>query len=467
MRKLSLFWKIYLSVLAVLFLPPAVIYCYDLWAENKMVHQVEAEFETRQAELLAFTQEMAREFERLIGVSTSEDKRATILSWVKKQRLDNGLDIYVTLDDSELPEQFSLRVQDSGARIAPPLAAMAQSPSGRVTVYSAQEPYEDWDELRTPLPARLFLLMAAIGTLISYFVVRYLVTPLRQMEEATTRIAGGDFSARVGDVAVAGQDELRKLGSAFNVMAEQVQSLLDCQKHLLSAISHELRSPLQRLNFALALIEEKGHGDVDQESLEQARLDVRRIDAMVEELLALTRSESALGMDNGRVALRELVLCLLEAERFDWNAENKGVEFHGEDVCVWGDAKLLDRAIRNLIHNAVRYSPAKGRVEVSLACEGSEAVLRVRDHGQGVPEEELEKIFLPFYRTGFARERVSGGTGLGLPIVRRVAEKHGGSCVATNTPGGGLLMTLRLPIYECSGDTQEEFSGKADPLPEV
>ena len=447
MKHLSLFRKIYLSVLAILALPAYGIYCFDLIRENSVMRQAEADFETRRAELAEVTREMAEDFERLADASASDDNREAILSWVRRRKLDSGMDIYVSFSDTEVPELFAVRVKSSGTRIAPPLAVTTHSESGRMTLYSVLEPYEDWDELRTPLPGRLFLWMLVAGTVGSYFVVRHLLVPLHELERATTRMAVGDFSARVDEAAVVGHDELRRLGTAFNSMAAEVERLLESQKRLLADVSHELRSPLQRLNVALALIGRNREMADDAIPLEQAKRDIRRIDAMVEELPTLTRAEASMGVEKEPVSLKELLTSLPESGKFEWCGEGRHIEFIGEDLYVRGDARLLSRAMRNVVSNAVRYSPPDGGIEITLTREGSESVLKVRDHGPGVAEEELEKIFLPFYRTESAQDKIKDGSGLGLPIVRRVAESHGGSCFAANAPGGGLVVTLRLPLY--------------------
>lgn len=452
MKRLPLFWKIYLSVLAILLFSALAIHSFDRWSESGAMHRAEAEFETRSAKLGNVMRELAKELEERVDLSESDDDREVVLSWVeqraKEKGLDSGLDLYVTLTGTQSPERFSIRVQDSGVRIAPPLAAMAKSPSGRIILYGAQEPYTDWDELKTPLPVGLFIFMVVFGAGICFLVVHHLMVPLRELEGATSRIAQGDFSARVGDIPSKGGDELQKLGASFNTMAEHMERLLESQKRLLVDISHELRSPLQRLHIALALIEKRGEGHVDGASLEQAHQDIRTLDAMVEELFVLTRSESGVEVNKEVVRLKELLASLIHTENFEWAEEDRNITLQGEEADVYGNARLLARAIRNLIHNALRYSPERSQVDVSLARESKEAVLRVRDHGPGVPEEDLENIFLPFYRTDAARERVSGGTGLGLSIVRRVAEEHQGSCVAANAADGGLVMTLCLPLYE-------------------
>ena len=449
MKRLSLFGKVYLVVLATLFLPAFTFYWTDRWIESDKIRQAMLNFEDSRFEIDKIVREIAEEFEILAYRSMTDDNSELMRLWIQEKRLSSGLDIYITHTDPELGvfEDFAVTVDRSGVRIAPPLATVATSASGRTVVFGVQQPYEDWDELRTPLPGRLFLLMGIIGALISYFMVRHFMHPLRELVKATERITHGNFSARVDDAAIAGQDELRKLGATFNVMAAHVQNLLESQKQLLIDISHELRSPLQRLHVMFALIETDGKEHIDPINLRRVEEDVRNIDAMIEELLTMAHAESSLlEYEQEEIFLKDYLLSIVESENFDWREEGKSAEFTGEDLRVLGNAKLLDRAMRNVIRNAMKYSPAGGKVEISLAKDEGEAVLRVKDHGCGVAEEDLEKIFLPFYRSKRTRDLASGGSGLGLPMVRRILESHRGSCVASNSPDGGLLMTLRLPL---------------------
>ena len=237
-------------------------------------------------------------------------------------------------------------------------------------------------------------------------------------------------------------------------MAARVQELLDGRKQLLIDISHELRTPLQRLGTIFVSIGEAEKGHVAPEVLKRAENDIKGIEELFEELLTLAQVESSLEYEREEVFLKDHLLSLVESDNYEWSKEGKSAEFTGEDLSVFGNAKLLGRAMRNVIHNAMRYSPAGGKTVISLVSDGADAVLCIRDYGCGVEEEELEKIFLPFYRTKSALALVRGGSGLGLPMARRILESHGGSCVASNAPDGGFMMTLRLPLM-LETDAQE------------
>ena len=450
MKRFPLFWKIYVVVLATLFLSVFGIRWLDQWFERAAILRAESEFEARKERLEVITRELAEELEQLADLYPLEGFYDAVLLWVRQKELDSGLDIFVSLDHvtpTGAAGYFSITVNEAAVRIAPPLVAIVTSVSGRTTVFSRQEPFRDWDELRTPLPHRLFFLMIIVGAAASYLLLRNFMTPLRALGKATSQMALGDFSVRIDESAASGQDELRKLGAAFNVMAAQVEKSLKTQKRLLADISHELRAPLQRLSLAFTLIENDiKDRQADDFALSQAKHDIRHMDYIIGELLGLARFEATEEPNLERVSLKTLLTSIVQSENFEWGHEGQRVEFCGEDVTVNGDPKLLGRAMRNVINNAARYSPAGSKVEVSLTSEGCEAVVRVRDHGDGVAEEDLENIFAPFYRAESAQTRTISGSGLGLAIVKRVMTGHGGTCTAENARDGGLLMTLRLPL---------------------
>ena len=448
MKRVPLFWKIYLVVLATLFLPAFGIYWFDRWFETVRLYRAESEFEERRASLEIMTRELAEAFEKLADISLSDDNREVVLAWVRQKGLESGLDIYVSMNSMEYAEpaeRFVVTVNDARVRIAPPLVASATTASGRTTLHSRLEPYEDWDELRTPLPRRLFFVMAIVGAAVSYLLVRNFMVPLGALNKAAEQVAGGNFSVRIDESITSGRDELRRLGAAFNVMTARVEKSLENQKRLLTDISHELRSPLQRLYLVFAMMEKKiKDRQADEFMLNQATHDIRHMDEMLEEMLSVARFEAAEELCLEKISLMELLASVSEAENFEWGKNR--IELRGEDVSVNGDLKLLRRAVRNVIHNAACYSPAESKVEVLMSSEGGEAVIRVRDYGDGIAVEELENIFQPFYRTESARITIKGGSGLGLPMARRIMESHGGVCVAETAQGGGLLVILRLPL---------------------
>ncbi|MGZ8432620.1 MAG: ATP-binding protein [Candidatus Deferrimicrobiaceae bacterium] len=311
-----------------------------------------------------------------------------------------------------------------------------------------------------PSPVEMFLnpygLTLRLGAvflvtgLISYFLARSLSAPLRTLRDATQQLASGDLSVRVGPSLEASRDETAELGRDIDRMAERIGDLLASQRRLLRDISHELRSPLARLNVALGLARRKAGADA-QGSLDRIEREAERLNDLIGELLTLAQLErDTRGIERIPVDLQILVGKIVEDADFEANVVNRRVRVvQNEPVTVTGVPELLRRAIENVVRNGVRFTSEDSAVEVRLSrsegISGSVARISVRDHGPGVPEESLAKLFEPFYRVTDARDRQSGGTGIGLAITQRAIKLHGGTVRAFNTPGGGMDVVLELP----------------------
>jgi len=293
----------------------------------------------------------------------------------------------------------------------------------------------------------MFILTAGI---VCYLLARYLSSPLVKLRDATRKLAEGDLTARVG-LTSRRRDELADLGRDFDVMAERIETLMTSQQRLLHDISHELRSPLTRLNIALELARQ---GDTSEASwaMDRIELESQRLNALINQLLALARMESAAETQTtSLVNLQALVSDVATDADFEARTQGKAVRVvRNEGGFLHGDEQLLRSAIENVVRNAVLYTREGTDVEISLGCkpadDGQCAVIRVRDHGQGVPNDALTEIFRTFYRVGDARDRQTGGVGLGLSISQRAVKVHGGTITATNAPGGGLLIEISLPV---------------------
>jgi len=229
-------------------------------------------------------------------------------------------------------------------------------------------------------------------------------------------------------------------------MAERISSLISAQKRLLADISHELRSPLARLSVALELAR-KNAIPAAAPALDRIEREADRVNELVGQLLTLTRLESgAEKIPPDLVSLEELVQQVVSDADFEAQPMFREVKIVRLDKCrVRGSWELLRSAVENVVRNAVRYTAEGTAVEVELRWKLDTALLSVRDHGPGVPPEELGHIFEPFYRVSAARDRASGGAGLGLSIAERTVKFHGGDISAENIPGG-LLVTIRLPL---------------------
>jgi two-component system sensor histidine kinase CpxA len=244
------------------------------------------------------------------------------------------------------------------------------------------------------------------------------------------------------------RDEFGILARDFNQMAVRLHSQMASKEALLRDISHELRSPLTRLRVGLGLAR-RGGGDVEIQ-FNRIERDIERLDALIGETLQLSRlSDPVQTFVCESVDLGLLLNEVIEDAQLEAIASAKSIEPSTIlDLCVDGNLELLRRAIDNVLRNAIRFEPSGGSVEVSTEVDGSGATIAVRDHGCGVPEPDLERIFEAFYRVAESRERSNGGTGLGLAITARIMALHGGYSKAPNAPDGGLIVELHFPHAE-------------------
>lgn len=325
------------------------------------------------------------------------------------------------------------------------------SPKGQRYMYVAHIPRPPFQPSFQTLGLRL-LVVLVIGGIFCYWLARYLTTPLLKLRTTTNELAGGNLGARVSTKLARRRDEVGQLGRDFNSMAERLESMVKAQQRLLGDISHELRSPLARLGVALGLARQRS-GPEANGALDRIERESDNLNEMISQLLTLTRLES--GTDGRRrteVDLAALVKEVANDADFEARSLNRSVQVVSSDNCsIKGVEELLRSAVENVVRNAVRYTPEGTSVEVALRRQngGSDniAVISVRDRGHGVPEEALEKIFRPFYRTEDARDRQSGGgTGLGLAITERAVQMHGGTVEAANANGGGLSVEMRLNL---------------------
>jgi len=289
-----------------------------------------------------------------------------------------------------------------------------------------------------------------ISGVICYLLTRYIAGPILRLRAAARELAAGNLGARAGGAMENRRDELGQLVRDFNQMADRIEVLLDSERQLIRDISHELRSPLARLNVALGLARQRAGAEAAPQ-LDRIEREAERLNEMIGRLLTLARLEGAVApSEQEPVLLSELVREVAEDAEFEAESRHCRVQVNAADECsTLGSPDLLRSAVENVVRNAVRYTAEGTEVQIDLTCVGSDgarwAAIRVRDHGPGLPESELNNVFRPFYRLANARERETGGTGLGLAISERAVRLHGGTIHASNAPGGGLLVEMRLP----------------------
>lgn len=295
---------------------------------------------------------------------------------------------------------------------------------------------------------RILLALVIIG-LVCFWTTRHITSPILELRKAANLLAQGNFATRVDPAALLRSDEIGDLSRDFDHMAAQIEILLASQHHLISDISHELRSPLARLGVALGIARRSANPESNA-SLNRIERETERLNELIGGLLSLARMES----DSSQIAkesvdLQQLVQEIVDDANFEAGARSRSVTITSSFACsIDGNHDLLRSAIENVVRNAINYTPEHTAVEVSLSPgqAGRTATIQVCDHGPGVPDSALKTIFEPFYRVEESRERVPGGTGLGLSITARAARRHAGSVEALNSPSGGLIIQISLPL---------------------
>jgi two-component system sensor histidine kinase CpxA len=328
---------------------------------------------------------------------------------------------------------------------------------GRYVLVDSMGPGGMFSNQPAALALRILAVLLTAG-LLCYLLARYIVAPVLKLRAVTRQVSGGDLSARVGPLLGKRRDELGAMARDFDAMAAQIEALMSAQTRLLRDISHELRSPLARLSVALDLVR-KRTGPEAEGHLARIEREAERLNEMIGQLLSLSRS-GAWAVRREPVDLAALVREVAEDADFEARGLNRAVEtVECDEFEMEGTPSLLRSAVENVVRNAVRHTPEGTAVKVSLrrVVEGGEtqAVLGVRDEGEGVPEEALSEIFRPFYRVDDSRTRETGGTGLGLAITERAVQLHGGTVMAANIPGGGFVVEIRLsPDGEIASESQ-------------
>lgn len=276
----------------------------------------------------------------------------------------------------------------------------------------------------------------------------YFAKPIRHLREGFARVAEGELAVRVSPGIGRRRDELADLGLDFDHMAARMQTLVDGQKRLLHDVSHEMRSPLARLQAAIGLARQQPER-IDDILLRLER-ESDRMNRLIGELLTLSRLEAGNAGAVGPVEMGELLQGIVEDARFEGEDRQVSVDYvPGRMALVMADGELLQRAIENVVRNALRYAPSGSRVRIATgvdvaAGEAGRFCIVVQDSGPGVAEPELAAIFTPFHR-GYAATP-GDGYGLGLAIARQVVRGARGEIRAGNVEGGGFRVSIELPV---------------------
>jgi len=377
-------------------------------------------------------------------------------SWVEQRRNDQ-LDVALfeegfNLAHAPLPEPVAYQIRELLAadslvlRPRPDLVVVSLRILGEDDVprqFIAYRRYpRPWAPVKEFLTLELLLSLAGIGV-VGWWLARGISQPVDAVAAAARGMAAGELSTRVDAQWAEGDDEMAMLARDFNAMATRIEALVTQERSVLQDVSHELRSPLARLRLNLALAQ-RGDGPPPPQLLAADR-EVSRLDRLLTEVLSLARLETDLpGMAREFCELGTLAQVCVDNLADAAKTAGSAIDIDApQPLFVHGSTALLERAIENLLGNALKYASGKPIHIVIRAEAGGLVGLRVIDQGPGVPAEELKNLFRPFFRGTNAP--LAEGQGLGLAIVARIARAHGGRATASAAPGGGLEVALLLP----------------------
>lgn len=389
--------------------------------------------------------------------------RPALEAWLRSEAMPDDVKIYVLDQDSvdilgrPLPRYLQGFIRDSvvgpaettqtnyrPVRLAPQLVdrngdayAFLVLPS-QITL---------WGSPATAIGLTLVALLVVAS--VAWLIARTFGRPIAELQHTVREIASGHIDARLPARITTRHDELGALASDFNSMADQIAALLAGRQQLMAELSHELRSPLARLQAALALAAHKQRIEsADRERIEQ---EIQRMDGVIGDLLRFSRLGTTPAIQRRLLRLAPLLAALVADEEIEAGARGCRLQLRSTpELAVIGDPELLRSGLENILRNAIRYSPPYAEVEISAGITADNVVISFADRGPGVPADDLARIFEPYYRSSGSTD--SGGTGLGLAIARRVFEAHGGSVSAMARHGGGLVVTARIPVAEVMAD---------------
>jgi len=320
---------------------------------------------------------------------------------------------------------------------------MLGGPEAQMLVIGMRMPDDRWLNMHLPMPPPriwqsrhfigAFLMMSLVSALVTWWAVRRLTAPVLTLARAAEAL-GRDVNAP--PLAEEGPSEITMAAVAFNTMAARIRRFVQDRTFMLTAIGHDLRTPITRLKLRVEFID-------DEEMRRKLLADIDELSAMVNATLAFGRDVAA-EEPVGTVDLAELVRTVLDETADWWPDLVERIVFEGPAHLAYrGRPVALKRAVNNLVRNAVLYG---GSAEATLTVERNLVRLTVEDRGPGIPSDELERVFQPFYRLEASRNKETGGNGLGLPITRNIARAHGGDVELNNRQGGGVRATLTLPL---------------------
>jgi two-component system sensor histidine kinase CpxA len=448
---MSFFWRIFLSLWAIVLVTVLLTRFVASWLPDVNQGLNGKQFAEQLFDLVA------RDLRQQLVI----DPAGGIDRFVKKHALDYSpiLQIYVVDPQGDdilgrrLPEPVSdivsdaraLPVQGGATDLTPGIFVQSEGLNGYTVI--GQEGF---------LPARpLFFKQGGRGVLIAFWIVvaaavsfilaRFIVVPVRRLQLAEQQVAAGDLSVRVAHTVGKRTDDIARLARDFDVMTERVDALMQSQQRLMRDVSHELRSPLARLQALLSIARQKADAE-HAEQLDRMEAELERLDELIGQILVFSRLEIQDAIVRHPTDIVDLARNIMDDASIEAQVAEKHIRMNGPERCVVDlDSGLVQSALENVLRNALRYTPPGTAVDVSIFDDAHDVRVMVDDHGPGIPEDALESVFEPFYRVAAAEHSHSSGGGIGLAIAKRGIELHQGAITAKNRGDGGLRIEIVLP----------------------
>lgn len=448
----SLYWKIFISF----WFATVLIIVTTAWVTSEI---------SRKSSIPAQERAFMDSYANAAVVTFEAGKHTALIKWLEKTGISKQMNLFLLISTGEIignkkvPELVKkisknlVRGElDSGIFKSGNLIVSHEILSTSGTAYRlaavSEKPLSQFVQIPwAGLTART-LIAIFISGLICYLLSIYLTQPLSTLRLAAKSLATGKLSTRVGHFVGHHKDEIAELSHEFDSMAEQLEALINSKERLLQDISHELRSPLTRLHIAVELGRKKSNHLAESE-FDRIEAECLRLNTLIGEILDFARLDKSTNtLKKSLVDLPDLLNRIISDANYEFfETTPRVIVGNIQPFALMLDERLIHRAIENILRNALRYSSADKNVMLSLykGTRKNTVYIDIEDNGPGVPEDQLTKIFNPFYRVDTARQKKTGGYGLGLAIAKQAIQLHGGKIQASNRKEGGLLVRIILP----------------------
>ena len=453
---MSFFWRIFLSAWAIMLVTAAATFWAGSWLPGIEDEANQPPVPEQMVDLIA------DEFRLLLAA----DPTTAASMLVARRALDySPIFIIYVIDPAGndiLERELPMAVADVVGQLADPNADVAELERSKLHVSArdlggylvvGEEGYFPLGQVLMRKGGRglLLVFMVLVSAAFSYLLARFIVLPVRRLQLAGQRVADGDLTARVAPSVGNRTDEIARLAHDFDVMTERVDGLLKSQQRMMRDVSHELRSPLARLQ-ALLSIARQAADSPGSDRIDRMEKELERLDELIGEILTFSRLETRTGIARQPTDVVDLVQNIVDDASLEGQTAGKEINLHGVECCLINlDSRLVQSAVENVVRNALKYTADGTTVDVTIVEETARVRIIIDDNGPGVPPDALDKIFEPFYRVEDSRSTTSGSGGIGLAIAERSIRLHGGTLTASNREGGGLRVEMVLPTEPNKG----------------